>query len=76
MKSQTLQELVKKIYSDEKTQQEFQNNPESVLSRFSLTKQEKNAVLKTHAKMGLVATNSQHLEATLRANEGWLSPIP
>jgi len=76
MKSQALQELVKKIFGDEKTKQEFQKDPYSVLARYDLTELEKKAVLKTHAKLGLVTTGSEHLEATLTANEGWMNPSP
>jgi septation ring formation regulator EzrA len=76
MKSQALQELVKKIFGDEKTKQEFQKDPDSVLARYNLTEQEKRAVLKTHAKLGLVTSGSEQLEATLDANQGWFSPIP
>lgn len=76
MKSQALQELVKKIFGDEKTKHEFQKDPDSVLVRYNLTEQEKKAVLKTHAKLGLVTTGSGQLEATLRANDGWGAPMP
>jgi septation ring formation regulator EzrA len=76
MKSQALQELVKKIFGDEKTKREFQKDPDSVLARYNLTEQEKRAVLKTHAKLGLVTCGSEQLEATLDANQGWFSPIP
>ena len=41
MKSQSLQGLVKKIFADEKTKAQFLKNPESVLSKFGLTDQEK-----------------------------------
>ena len=76
MKSQALQELVKKIFGDEKTKSEFLSNPDSVLARFSLTEQEKKAVLNTHIKLGLVTSGSSQLEATLRANDNWFSPTP
>ncbi len=65
MKSQALQDLVKKIFGDEKTKSEFMSNPDSVLSRFALTEQEKKAVLNNHARLGLVTGNSQQLEAVL-----------
>ncbi|MFC2017138.1 hypothetical protein ACFLUD_01835 [Chloroflexota bacterium] len=67
MKSQALQGLVKKIFGDEKTKLQFESDPDSVLSRFALTEQEKKAVLKTHAKLGLVTSDSQQLEATLNS---------
>jgi hypothetical protein len=72
MKSQALQELVKKIFSDEKTKQQFMSNPESVLSQFSLTEHEKRAVLSAHAKMGLVTSDSGQLEAVIRPNAWWI----
>lgn len=76
MKSTELQKLVKKIFSDEKTKTQFLENPESVLSRFTLTEQEKKAVLNTHAKFGLVGSSSPHLEAALTRAEDWLAPAP
>lgn len=76
MKSQALQELVKKIFGDERTKQEFQKDPDSVLARYNLTEQEKKAVLKTHAELGLVTNGSSQLEAALKANDGWAGPIP
>lgn len=71
MKSQALQNLVKNIFGDEKTKLEFMSNPDSVLSRFNLTEQEKGAVLKTHAKLGLVTGNSQTLEASIEPLATW-----
>ena len=76
MKSQLLQEMVKKIFSDEKTRLQFESNPDSVLDQFSLTKQEKKAVLNTHARLGLVTSGSQQLEASLNATSGWHAPTP
>ena len=76
MKSQALQELVKKIFGDEKTKHDFQKDPDSVLARYNLTDQEKKAVLKTHAKLGLVTSGSNQLEAAIKANDGWGAPMP
>lgn len=76
MKSQALQELVKRIFGDEKTKHQFAKDPESVLRQYTLTEQEKKAVLSTHAKLGLVTSGSQQLEAVLRANDGWGAPAP
>jgi hypothetical protein len=76
MKSQALQELVKQIFGDEKTKQQFLKDPDGVLSRFNLTKQEKKAVLNTHAKLRLVTSDSPQLEAALDPLDNWLSPIP
>jgi hypothetical protein len=76
MKSQALQELVKKIFGDAKTKLQFESDPDSVLARFNLTEQEKKAVLKTRAKLGLVTAGSPQLEATLEATDGWHAPTP
>ncbi len=76
MKSQSLQELVKKIFGDEKTKHQFLKDPDSVLSHFDLTEQEKKAVLNIHAKLGLVASDSQQLEAAIDPTIYWFSPIP
>ena len=76
MKSQALQELVKKIFGDEKTRLQFESNPSSVLSRFNLTEQEKTAVLNTHAKLGLVTSDSQQLEAAINPTSEWYAPSP
>ncbi len=71
MKSQALQELVKKIFGDEKTKSQFMSNPDSVLSQFNLTEQDKKAVLNIHAKLGLVTSDSQQLEATFGPLAFW-----
>jgi hypothetical protein len=76
MKSQALQELVKTIFGDEKTRLEFESNPDSVLSQFSLTEKEKKAVLNTHAKLGLVSSNSSQLEVVLDPTVDWHAPTP
>jgi len=76
MKSQALQDLVKKIFGDEKTRLQFKSDPDSVLSRFNLTEQEKKAVLNTHAKLGLVTSGSQQLEAALDPTVQWSAPTP
>jgi hypothetical protein len=76
MKSQALQELVKTIFGDESTRLEFESNPDSVLSRFSLTDEEKKAVLNTHAKIGWVTSNSPQLEAALDPTVIWYAPAP
>lgn len=76
MKSGALQELVKGIFGDEKTRKQFESDSDSVLAQFSLTEQEKKAVLATHAKLGLVAGSSQQLEAAIDPTTNWLAPIP
>jgi hypothetical protein len=76
MKSQALQDLIKNIFNDEKSKAEFMSNPDSVLSRFSLTEEERKAVLNTHAKLGLVTSDSQQLEAALDPTWIWTAPTP
>ena len=76
MKSQALQELVKTIFGDAETQRQFQANPDSVMSRFSLSVQEKRAVLSTHARLGLVTAGSPQLSATINASSSWNAPTP
>ena len=76
MKSQKLQEMVKKIFSSEETKSQFMSDPGSVISRFSLTETEKKAVLATHARLGLGTGNSPQLEATVTSKDTWFAPAP
>ena len=71
MKSQELQELVRKIFSDEEIRAQFMANPDSVLSQFSLTEDEKKAVLKTHVRSGLITSDSVQLEAIIEPYAWW-----
>ena len=71
MKSQALQELVRKIFSDEKIKSQFMANPDSVLVKFSLTEDEKKAVLKTHVRLGQMTSDSTQLEATIEPDVFW-----
>ncbi len=72
MKSEALQELVKKIFSDETTKARFMSNPESVISQYSLTEPEKKAVLTTHARLGLVTADSTRLAAAIEPYATWI----
>jgi thiamine biosynthesis lipoprotein ApbE len=76
MKSPELQNLIKSIFSNEKSKAEFMSNPDSVLSKFNLTEQEKKAVIKTHTRLGLVTSNSSQLEEALDPTWQWLAPSP
>jgi hypothetical protein len=76
MKSKGLQELVAKVFSDEKTKLQFESDPEAVISQFTLTEQEKKAVMKTHARLGLVTSNSTQLEAAIDPTSSWFAPTP
>jgi len=71
MQSKALQELVKKVFGDEKTRFEFTSDPNSVMSRFSLTEEEKKAVLVTHARLGLVTAGSTQLDTTVGPMVVW-----
>ncbi len=75
MESGKLQELIKKVFTDEKTRSEFANDPEQVMSRYSLSETEKKAVLSTHMKLGLVTAGST-LETEVDPLGLWSSPVP
>ena len=72
MKSTTIQEVIKNIFSDEKSKAEFVANPESFLKKFSLSEQEKKVVLTTYAKLGLVSSNSSELGVAIKPLAFWL----
>ena len=71
MKSQALHDLVKRIFNDEKTRQQFVANPDSINSQNTLTEQEKKAVQSTSKKLGVTTGNSQQLEATVEPLDFW-----
>lgn len=72
METDALRDLVKKIFGDENTKAQFKANPDSVLSQFALTEQEKKAVLSTYFKVGLVTGTSPQLEATIEPMDWWI----
>jgi hypothetical protein len=72
MESRSLQDLVKKVFSEERTRTEFMTDPESVISRFSLTEQEKRAVMATHSRVGVVNGSSLALDATIEPMMFWI----
>jgi len=72
MASQALQEVVKRIFSDESTKAKFLANPNEVLSHFRLKADEKRAILATHAKLGLVSGNSAALQADIGPLMWWM----
>ncbi len=76
MKPQALQELVKQIFNDEKTRQDFTSNPEKVLAGYKLTEPEKRAVLACHARLGLVTSGSPQMEAAIAPMDMWYAPSP
>jgi hypothetical protein len=59
MESQSLKQMVSKIFSNKETREEFLKNPDGVMARYSLTEEEKRALLATHARLGLVTDSAQ-----------------
>ena len=76
MENGKLHRLFKKIFSDEQTRAQFMSSPESVIRQFSLSDEEKKAVLKAHARLGLVTPDSQMLEQEIGPNTWWTGPVP
>jgi hypothetical protein len=60
-----MKDLVKKIFSDEATKARFMTDPESVMSEFALTKDEKKAVTTTFAHLGTSSSSSATLNAAV-----------
>lgn len=59
MESQTLKQMVGKIFGDKEAREEFAREPEKVVAKYRLTEAEKRAVLATHARLGLVTDSVQ-----------------
>jgi hypothetical protein len=76
METKRLQELVKKVFSDQKTRVEFEKDPEKVIARFKLTEPERSAVLATQMKLGLAAAGGVKLDEAAGPAIIWNSPIP
>jgi len=72
MESQELKQLISNIFTDKKTREEFIEDPNSVISRFSITEQEKRAVLSTHARLGLVTGDSTQLDEIIGPKGMWI----
>jgi septation ring formation regulator EzrA len=72
MASKALPELIKAAFRDEKTKQEFRTNPERVLARYSLSEQEKRAVLAANTNLGLATSSSASVESTIEALDFWM----
>jgi len=71
MASKSVRELVKKLFTEEETRAQFQKDPESILSRSTLSEQEKRSILATYKRSGLTS-NSPALEATIEPLVFWL----
>lgn len=63
MQSSAIQNLVKRIFSSEETKSQFISDPESVLAHYSLSKQEKQAVLNSVACVGTGSSSANALIA-------------
>jgi hypothetical protein len=72
MKSQALQSLIQKIFSDESTKQEFISNPQGVMSHYSLSESEKKAVMTTYSRIGIGTGNSTQLSAAIDPMGTWV----
>jgi hypothetical protein len=59
MESQALKDLVKKLFSDQQSKQQFLSDPDSILSQFALTSAEKEAVLSRRARLALATPDGQ-----------------
>jgi hypothetical protein len=71
MKSEALQEMIKKIFNDGDVRSQFLTNPDSVIRQYSLTETETNAVLNMHSKLGLVTADSAQMEEVLGPMNRW-----
>jgi hypothetical protein len=71
MKSQALQSMIQKIFSDEKAKEEFVSNPEGVMSRYSLSESEKKAVMSTYSRIGIGTGNSTQLASAINPTGTW-----
>lgn len=76
METKSLQDLVSRIFTDDKTREEFKKDPDTVLNRYFISDCEKKAVLSTSTKFGLVTAGSPQFEATLAAVAPWSAPQP
>jgi hypothetical protein len=71
MESQELKRFVSTIFNDPETRAEFLKDPDTVISRFSLTKQEKRSVLNSHARLNMALTGSQQSAENIDPTAMW-----
>lgn len=71
MKKQALEDVVRLIFGDAKTRDQFLSSPDSVLSKFAVTESEKKAILGTYSRFGLVTSGSPQLTAVLESADPW-----
>jgi len=72
VKSQSLQEMVKSIFGDQSTKEQFLANPDSVMSRYNLTEHERTSVLNTSSRYGLATSDSPALAVGIEAALFWI----
>jgi hypothetical protein len=71
MESTAIQEMVRKIFSNEESKSQFIADPKSIISQYELTETETNAVMATHAKLGLATGNSTQLSGVVGPLTYW-----
>jgi hypothetical protein len=71
MESQELKRFVNAIFNDQEIRMEFLKDPDTVISRFSLTKQEKRSVLNSHARLNMALNGSQQLTENIDPTAMW-----
>jgi len=76
VKTEGIQEAVRTIFSDENTRAIFLRDPESALSQFALSLDEKQALLNTHHRLGLLSPDARVFEKEVEPNSWWSSPVP
>ncbi len=59
MGSQALKDLIKKLHSDSNAKNQFLADPDSILSQYALTSNEKEAVLSKSARLALATPDGQ-----------------
>jgi hypothetical protein len=72
VESIALQEMVKMVFGDSKTKEEFISNPDIVMSRFSLTEAEKKAVMSAGFKSNLLSDGSIQLDPAIGPLSLWI----
>ncbi len=76
MKTEGVQAAVRTIFSDKDSKAAFLRDPESAVSQLALSLEEKQALLNTHQRMGLISPNSRLLKEEVDSNSWWSSPVP
>jgi hypothetical protein len=67
-----MKDLVKRIFSDEATKTRFASDPDSLMSEFSLSENEKKAVTTTFAHLGTGSSGSANMASTVGTMDEWV----